>query len=139
MPGEVKRNEEIGAIKGTWGPFFRVSFDLIINSVIKGKGKQGWSSVLAFKGNDGKSHCCKHEDRVPDIALNKNGDLRVSNSVSGNSKFKFIFNVDLNKWLNITIEQKPYYEKVKEISLTPRTFFSNYLLFTVFNKYSINW
>ena len=112
--GDIKRNNEIGTID-SWGPLFRVSFDLIIHSYVEGKGKQGWSSVLAFKGNGGKSHCCNHGDRVPDIALNKNGKLRVSNSVSGNKKYQVLSSVDLNKWYNITVEQKKDNEKVKKI------------------------
>ena len=109
--GDIKRNKEIGT-HDSWGPLFRVSFDLIIHSFVKGKGKQGWTSVLAFKGNGGKSNCCNHGDRIPDIALNKNGKLRVSNSVSGNKKHQFITNVGLNKWYNITVEQKQSNEKV---------------------------
>ena len=109
--GDIKKNHEIGTVD-SWGPIFRISFDLIIHSFVKGKGKQGWSSVLAFKGNGGKSHCCNHGDRIPDIALNKNGKLRFSNSVSGNKKYQFIFNVALNKWYNIIVEQTRTDEKV---------------------------
>ena len=111
IQGNIKRNKRIGAINGTWGPFFRVSFDLMIHSYVKGKGKQGWSSVLAFKANKGQIDK-EHGDRAPTVAVNKNGHLRFSNSVSGNEKYKFIFNVDLNKWYNITIEQRPSNEKV---------------------------
>ena len=112
--GGIQRNKEIGTID-KWGPTFSVSFDLIIHSYVRGKGKQGWTSVLAFKGNGGKSHCCKHGDRIPDVALNKNGELRFTNSVSGNKKYQFIFNVDLNKWYNITIEQTKNDQKVTKI------------------------
>ena len=94
--GDVKRNKEIGAINGTWGPFFRVSFDLIIHSYVKGKGKQGWSSVLAF-------------DRKPSIDLNKNGELRF---FFHQRKYSFVTNVDLNRWYNISIEQKGNNRKV---------------------------
>ena len=104
--GDIKRNTEIGTID-SWGPTFSVSFDLIIHSFVKGKGKQGWTSVLAFK-----SRCCNHGGKVPDIALSKNGDLRFSNSVNGNKNYQFIFNVDLNRWYNITIEQKQHDQKV---------------------------
>ena len=112
----AQKNNQIGTID-SWGPTFSVSFDLIIHSFVKGKGKQGWSSVLAFKGNGGKSHCCKHGDRIPDVALNKNGALRFSHSVSGNKKYQFLFNVDLNKWYNITIEQEKNYQKVNSFIL----------------------
>ena len=97
MPGDVKRKQEIGAIDGTWGPFFRISFDLIIHSYVKGKGKQGWSSVLAF-------------DKKPSVDLNKNGELRI---FFQQRKYNFISNVDLNKWYNISIEQNPNNRKVR--------------------------
>ena len=92
------RNKKIGAINGTWGPFFRISFDLLIHSYVKGKGKQGWSSVLAF-------------DKKPSIDLNKNGELRF---FFEQRKYNFISNVDLNKWYVISIEQRPNDERVRE-------------------------
>ena len=109
--GDIKRNNEIGTID-SWGPLFSVSFDLIIHSNVKGKGKQGWSSILALKGNGGTSHCCKHGDRIPEIAINKNGKMRISNSVSGNKKYQFLSNVNLNKWFNIIVQQKQNNGKV---------------------------
>ena len=99
MSGDVKRNNEIGAINGTWGPFFRISFDLIIHSYVKGKGKQGWSSVLAF-------------DKKPSVDLNKNGQLKI---FFHQRKNNFIINIDLNKWYNISIEQKPNEKKVSKV------------------------
>ena len=92
------RNKKIGAINGTWGPFFRISFDLIIHSYVKGKGKQGWSSVLAF-------------GKKPSVDLNKNGVLRI---FFEKKKYNFITNVELNKWYNISIEQKPKNGKVSK-------------------------
>ena len=100
MPGNVKRNKEIGAVNGTWGPFFRVSFDLIIHSFVKGKGKQGWSSVLAF-------------NKKPSVDLNKNGELRI---FFQQKKYNFISNVALNKWYNISIEQKLIDKQVRKKS-----------------------
>ena len=99
--GDVKRVNKIGSINGTWGPFFRIIFDLIIHSYVKGKGKQGWSSVLAF-------------DKKPSIDLNKNGKLRFfflkrKYSFSSNKAFR------QNKWYNISIEQKAFNEKVRKI------------------------
>ena len=93
----MKKNKEIGKINGTWGPFFRISFDLIIHSFVKGKGKQGWSSVLAF-------------DKKPSVDLNKNGELRI---FFQQRKYMFIVNVDKNKWYNISVEQKPNNSKVR--------------------------
>ena len=109
--GDIEENKEIGTID-SWGPLFRVSFDLIIHSYVRGKGRKGWTTVFSFKGNGGKRHCCKHGDRVPEIALDKNGGLRISNSVSGNAKYSFISKVGLNKWYSIIIEQKSNHGKV---------------------------
>ena len=85
--------------------------------------------MLAFKGNGGKSHCCNHGDRVPDIALNKNGDMRFINSVSGNANYKFTFNVDLNRWYTIIIEQK-----TKDGKVTPKI-----LLYRSQGEYLVKW
>ena len=93
---------------------FRISFDLIIHSNVKGKGKQGWSSVLAFEKRtyeenlDG-SWKIKSVQKIPTVDLNKNGQLRI---FFQKKKFTFVSNVDLNKWYNITIEQKIKYKKV---------------------------
>ena len=50
---KIQKNKEIGTID-SWGPFFRVSFDLIIHSYVN-----GYSSVLSFKGNGGTYDCCE--------------------------------------------------------------------------------
>ena len=63
---------------------------------MRGKGKQGWSSVLAF-------------DKKPSVDLNKNGELRI---FFLQRKYSFISNVDLHKWYNISIEQKPKNKKI---------------------------
>ena len=106
LQGDVIRKNQIGAISGTWGPFFHVSFELIIHSYVKGKGKQGWSSVLAF-------------DKKPSVDLNKNGELRI---FFQQKMFSFNTFVEINKWYNLTIEQKPNQEKVKKKKLTVQTF-----------------
>ena len=119
----MKKNNEIAAINGTWGPFFRVSFDLIIHSHKKGKGKKGWSSILAFNNEISdccnqqpiKRSCCNKGDNVPAITVTKKGVLIFTNSVNGNKNHKINFNIELNSWYNITIEQKPKKEKVNTV------------------------
>ena len=85
----------------TWGPFFRISFDLLITSF----GPLEYSSVLSFKGNDAANNCCNPGDRVPIIQLHSAGRLCFANSVSGNGNHNFYGNVQLNKWHKIEIEQ----------------------------------
>ena len=42
LSGNVQKNKEIAFNEDSWGPLFRISFDLIIHSHVRGK----WSSVL---------------------------------------------------------------------------------------------
>ena len=100
--GNVKKNTEIGTIHGSWAPLFRISFNLIIHSYVKGKGKQGWSSVLAF-------------EKKPSLDLNRNGDVRI---FFQQRKYTFILNVVLNKWYTIGIEQKINNKKVRKVHIT---------------------
>ena len=81
---------------------------------MKGKGKQGWSSVLAFEKRTYEENLdglwkIKSVQKIPTVDLNKNGQLRI---FFQKKKFTFVSNVDLNKWYNITIEQKIKYKKV---------------------------
>ena len=108
--GDVKRNTEIETIP-TWGPLFRVSFDLKINSLKSGN-KGGWSSVISFKGNEGKKDLGNHGDRIPAVFMNKNGRLHFRSSVSGNTNHKLSSAVQLKKWLRVVIEQNLSNEKV---------------------------
>ena len=87
----------------SWGPFFRISFDLFISSF----GPSTWSSILSFKGNGGTSNCCDNGDRVPIVQLRKNGKLYFISSVNGNGNTAFhtASAVDSNQWLEIEIEQ----------------------------------
>ena len=48
-------------------------------------------------------------NKKPSVDLNKNGELRF---FFQQRKYSFIANVDLNKWYNITIEQKQNDQKV---------------------------
>ena len=50
-------------------------------------------------------------NKKPSIDLNKNGELRF---FFEKRKYSFILNVDLNKWYNISIEQRPTNEKVRK-------------------------
>ena len=112
--GDPVKNTEIGRIP-SWGPQFRVSFDLKINSYDFGDRGGGWTNVIAFKGNGGKSNSGKIGDRIPAIFLNKKGFLHFTNAVNGNRNYVFNFHpIELNKWYSITIEQISENGKVRE-------------------------
>ena len=106
---KIQRDREIGIID-SWGPLFRISLDLIIHSRVS----NGFSSVLAFKGNGGRSDCCEIGDRIPAIFLyNPTMTLNFANSVRQNGNYWFDFKINLNTWYNIIIEQKFVHRKVK--------------------------
>ena len=97
----MQKNKEIGTID-SWGPFFRVSFDLIIHSFHKDR----WTNLLAFRGNGAICQRCKHGDRIPALFLdNELSHIQFSNNVD-NLKDYFFFKIELNHWYKIIIEQK---------------------------------
>ena len=109
LSGDVKKKTEIGTIP-SWGPQFRVSFDLKINSQVSGD-RGGFASVLSFKGNGGKNN----GRRIPDILMNKKGFLHFTSAVNGNRNYNFNINsIKLNKWYSIAIEQIRDEGKVRE-------------------------
>ena len=111
LDGDNSKGKEIGKID-SWGPLFRISLDLIIHSRVN----DGFSSVLAFKGNGNIRDCCEIGDRIPAILLeNPTMTLKFANSVrqNGNYWYGFDFKIKLNTWYNILIEQKFVHKKVK--------------------------
>ena len=102
LSGVVEKDNEIGTIE-SWGPHFRVSFEMIIKSFVGAK----WTNILSFKGNGATSHCCQLGDRAPAIFLqNKEKYLLFSHSVNGNGNYAYTYRgLQLNKWYKITVEQ----------------------------------
>ena len=111
LSGVVEKDNEIGTIE-SWGPHFRVSFEMIIKSFVGAK----WTNILSFKGNGATSECCQPGDRAPAVFLQEHKKLLVfSNTVNGNGGYAFHWNkkVELNKWYKIIIEQISINGKVK--------------------------
>ena len=89
----IRKNNKIGTIE-SWGPLFHVSLDLIIHSRHQDNNYE-WSSVLAFL------------NAAPSIYLDETGFVTtVDNKI-------FHFNIELNHWYNIIIEQKLINGKVQ--------------------------
>ena len=97
---------EIGIID-SWGPFFRVSFDLIIHSLST---RYEWSGLFFFRGYG--TRCARCSDQVPALFLNsKFGLIKIRNTVV-NPNEEFNFKIELSHWYNILIEQKSVNGKV---------------------------
>ena len=115
LSGDVKRNTELATIP-SWGPLFRVSLELKINSLVR-VGGWGWSNVLVFKGNGASRNSGKNGDRIPGIWMHQSlrYGLLFTNSVNGKANFYFNnYSVKLNKWYNIVIEQTEVKGKVRK-------------------------
>ena len=109
----LKKGELVGQIP-SWGPYFSLSFDLMVFKHVK----YTWSSIIAFKGNDGRNNCCRKEDRIPAVFLNKDGNIHFRNYVSGTANYnqQTKHKIQLMKWHKVRIEQAPYGSKVKSVS-----------------------
>lgn len=109
VTGDVKRNTEIGAI-ARWGPQFTVSLDLKIHSWVKGW--WGWSNILDFKSDGGKTNMRKYGDRIPSIFAHRKGFLHFTSAVNGNKNYAVNFHrIALNKWNKIYIYQSKLFGK----------------------------
>ena len=108
LSGVLKRNTLLGSIP-SWGPLYRISFDLKINSL----SRAAWTNVISFKGNGAKNNYGKHGDRVPAVFMDRKGRILVSSSVGANPHHPGVHSlVQLRKWLHVTIEQYPLNGKV---------------------------
>ena len=95
----VRYNHTIGTID-SWGPFFRVSLDLMIHSY----STKRWSSVLNFNWNGTQGN--KFGDRIPSIFINNDDRALVIMHWNRLERPKFYFKINLKTWYNVLIEQK---------------------------------
>ena len=107
---KIRGMKDIGTIDSL-GPFFRVSFDLIIHS-LKLKGQYSTNSldrsnVLNFMYENDAGKLLEFSF----IHLHRSGYLEFSN-FDGNINYWFNFNIELSHWYNIIIEQKSVNGKV---------------------------
>ena len=100
--GYFKQNFQLATLD-TWGPLFRISFDLIVYSNIDST----WSSVLAFRGNGAVHDRNDYGDRAPAIFYhNKDGILHIGHAVSGIKNYTFNRGIELGKWHHIELVQQ---------------------------------
>ena len=115
LSGDVIRNNVIGTIN-SWGPLFRISFDLLFFSLPKGFSQYG---ILSFKGNGGTTKCCNIGDRVPHITYNtrdgKDNLLHFSSAIgsNGNSYTNINFNAEIDRMYSLVVEQKSVNNKAR--------------------------
>ena len=110
---KIQKGKEIGTID-SWGPFYHISFDLIIHS-LKIEDSLAVSNILNFI-EDGEDQKKEWGDflNVPSIFLYRSGYLEYWNFVDNQNEF-FQYNIELNQWYNIVIEKKAVNGKVIEL------------------------
>merc|ERR1711874_209906 len=68
--GKIQKNNLLDTID-TWGPNFRVTFDLMVHSNVKSI----WTCILAFRGNGGTRNAGQYGDRIPALFYNSRDRL----------------------------------------------------------------
>ena len=88
----------------TWGPSFRISLDLYINSFHRPNLKNGkFAELLRFTSRDG--NCCAVGDRIPAVFTDKRGFIQVATQIGGaGNKVKNV-NLDEKTWYKIELVQ----------------------------------
>ena len=82
----------------TWGPSYRITFELYINSFDGANLKNGrLAELLRLTSTDG--NCCAIGDRIPAIFTDKGGFIQVGTQI-GNMG---------NKWKNVNLNEKTWY------------------------------
>ena len=82
----------------TWGPSFRISLDLYINSFHGPNLKNGkFAELLRFTSRDG--NCCAVGDRIPAVFTDKRGFIQVATQIGTQG----------NKWRNVKLSQKTWH------------------------------
>ena len=93
----ISRNNLVSTIP-TWGPSFRISMDLYINSFDRPNLKNGkLAELLRFTNTN--SNCCAIGDRIPAIFTDKRGFIQVATQI-GNAG---------NKWRNVRLSKKAWH------------------------------
>ena len=82
----------------SWGPTYRVTLSLYINSfdgenLLRGK----WAELLRFTRTN--NNCCAIGDRIPTILTNKAGFIQVGTQIGDFG----------NKWKNVNLNVKTWY------------------------------
>ena len=82
----------------TWGPSYRITFELYINSFDGANLKNGrLAELLRLTTTD--SNCCAIGDRIPAIFTDKGGFIQVTTQIGTQG----------NKWKNVNLNKKTWY------------------------------
>ena len=105
VPSQKKQIDTITS----WGPLFRVSLDLIVNSHVQAE----YANILAFRLNSVTGY------RMPSINVQKSTrSFKFATRVS-EGEVRVTWPFELNKWYSIVMEQKKVSGKVRMLAIIP--------------------
>ena len=100
---------EVGSIE-TWGPLFRISFDLIIYSKPPLSGSETVYKIIQFKADAATSDCCNLGARVPLLQhyVDAPERLHFATAIGGDGNYwrDYNINTELNEKYNFVMEQQ---------------------------------
>ena len=97
----------------TWGPSYRITFNLYVHSFRGRNLKSGkWAELLRFSRTN--NNCCAIGDRIPTIMTNRGGFIQVGTQVgNAGNKWKNV-NLNMKTWYRVELLQYVWNRKVRE-------------------------
>ena len=111
----------------SWGPTYKVSFDLYIRSFdAENLGGGVWAELMRFTATD--NHGGSPGDRVPALFTHKNlSIIHVVNQIGSNVNYATNVKLSEKTWYKVELVQYPYIQKVRginsKINYSPTDFF----------------
>ena len=109
VEGEPVGRDHLVEILLTWGPAYRVSLDLHINSFEHG-GAGAWAELLRFTNTE--ADCCTIGDRIQAVFVHKNGNIMVVTQIGEDGNWNKQFPLTEKTWYNLEMVQNVQDNKV---------------------------
>ena len=103
------QNDHLLATLPSWGPTYKVSLELYVNSFPSGR--PIWAEILRFSTSD--QNCCSPGDRSPLLMLDgKEGGRLVVCGTTSRGNWCRRLKISSNKWYKVELEQRIEPEEV---------------------------
>ena len=89
----------------TWGPAFKISFDLYIHSFDEDNfmGDAGWAELLRFTTTDG--NCCEIGDKLPAVFTKREGVINIGTQLGDNGSKNTNVALNTSTWYRLELMQ----------------------------------
>ena len=119
----VSRNNLLETL-ATWGPSYKISMDLYINSFDGPNLKNGKLAEL-IRLTTTNGNCCGIGDRIPAIFTDKRGLIQIGTQIGSNGNRWTNVNLNARSWYKLDLMQYVWSNKVLEITLNQILFYNN--------------